>query len=168
MARIAVIGLGAMGGPMARNLIAGGHDVAIFDAARAAVDAFGDSDCRCATSAVDAASDAEFVITMLPTAADVRTALLEAGGACEALAEGSLIIDMSTVGAGDSVALAGDLAQRGYRMIDAPVGRGPLASPIRDLVDHGRRCGGGYRCRPTALRLHRRAGSFMSGPRGTA
>jgi 4-hydroxybutyrate dehydrogenase/sulfolactaldehyde 3-reductase len=134
VARVAFIGLGAMGGPMARNLIAGGHDVAVFDVARAAVASFEDAACRRGASAADAATDADFVITMLPTAADVRAALLDAGGACEALAEGALVIDMSTVGAGDSMALAADLAGRGLRMIDAPVGRGPLQAEKGTLL----------------------------------
>lgn len=134
MAHVAVIGLGAMGGPMARNLIKGGHDVTVFDAVQAAVDPFADAACRAANSAADSASNADFVITMLPTAANVRTALLGDDGASETLAEGSLIIDMSTVGAGDSMALAADLAGRGYRMIDAPVGRGPLQAEAGTLL----------------------------------
>ena len=134
MSHVAFIGLGAMGGPMARNLIAGGHDVAVHDAAEAAVAGFADVNCRRASSAAEATTDAEFVITMLPTAANVRAALLENGGACETLPAGALVIDMSTVGAGDSTALAADLGERGYRMIDAPVGRGPLQAEAGTLL----------------------------------
>ena len=125
MARLAFIGLGAMGAPMARNLIAGGHALAVFDADERAMARFQETDCRRAASARDAAEGAACAITMLPGSEDVRRALLGPAGACEGLASGALVIDMSTIGAQASLDLAAELGGRGLRMIDAPVGRSP-------------------------------------------
>ncbi len=125
MAGIAFIGLGAMGAPMAGNLSAGGHDVAVFDVSEDAMARLEGSGCRLAASPRDAADGAPYAITMLPTADNVRQALLGPSGACEGLAPGALVIDMSTIGARASTDLAADLAAKALRMIDAPVGRSP-------------------------------------------
>jgi 4-hydroxybutyrate dehydrogenase/sulfolactaldehyde 3-reductase len=122
---VGFIGVGVMGAPMARNLARGGHAVAVHDASPRALDAFRGSDCRVASSAADAATGADVVITMLPDSEHVRLALLGDDGACASLAQGRLVIDMSTIAASASIALAQELARRGYRMIDAPVGRTP-------------------------------------------
>lgn len=145
MSRVAFIGLGAMGAPMARRLIAGGFDVAVFDLDAAAVARFADVACRCATSPGDAARGADFLITMLPDGGAVEAALFgppatpgvspgfpdagdtpaTPGGAADGLAAGALVIDMSTVGAADNAAIAARLEERGLAMVDAPVGRSP-------------------------------------------
>jgi len=123
--KVAFVGVGIMGGAMARNLAKGGHAVTVFDASAQALEPFRDGACRVASSARDAATDADVVITMLPDSAHVHEALLGVDGACAALAKGRLVIDMSTIGASASIALGQELVRRGYRMIDAPVGRTP-------------------------------------------
>ena len=69
MSTIAFIGLGTMGGPMARNVIKAGHTVAVYDAAPAALDTFRDTNAKRAASPRDAADGASVVITCLPTSA---------------------------------------------------------------------------------------------------
>ncbi|HSQ81511.1 MAG TPA: NAD(P)-binding domain-containing protein [Casimicrobiaceae bacterium] len=123
--KIAFIGLGTMGGPMARNLIKAGHELAVFDSSPPALDSFAALHCRVARSPEDAAKGAEAVITMLPDSPQVRDALMGSAGACRTLEKGSLIIEMSTIAASASIALARDLAVQGFRMLDAPVGRTP-------------------------------------------
>ena len=122
---VGFIGVGVMGAPMARNLARGGHRIAVYDALARALEAFRASDCRVAGSAADAARDADVVITMLPDSEHVRQALLGENGACASLAQGRLVIEMSTIAASSSIALGQELERRGYRMIDAPVGRTP-------------------------------------------
>ena len=131
---IAFIGLGTMGAPMARNLVRGGHALAVFDVAERAVAPFRSLACRVAASARDAAQGAQAVMTMLPDSAHVREALLGPQGACASLAPGALVIEMSTIAASASLELARELERMGYRMIDAPVGRTPRDAAAGTLL----------------------------------
>lgn len=122
--RIGFIGLGTMGGPMAANLARKGHALAVFDAVPAAVERFAEP-CRRARSPAEAAREADAVITMLPSSAEVRAVMQGPDGALAAMPRGALFIDMSTVSAADSMALAAELRAAGMRVVDAPVGRTP-------------------------------------------
>lgn len=123
MAAIGFIGIGNMGGPMARNLLATGHDVRVFDLSRGAMAALAEAGAGTAKSAADAASGAEFVVTMLPAGAQVRRVWLD-DGALAASEAGAVLIDSSTI----DVATAKDLhraaAAAGRAMLDAPVSGG--------------------------------------------
>jgi 4-hydroxybutyrate dehydrogenase / sulfolactaldehyde 3-reductase len=132
--KVGFIGVGVMGAPMARNLARGGHRVAVYDASARALGAFQSSDCRVADSAADAARDADVVITMLPDSEHVRQALLGEAGACASLAQGRLVLEMSTIAASASITLGQELVRRGYRMIDAPVGRTPSDAAAGTLL----------------------------------
>lgn len=123
--RVAFLGLGTMGRPMALNLIRKGHDLAVYDIVEKSRAAFEKQRCRIAATPQDAAQDAEAVITMLPSAREVRETILGDAGAAPAMRAGTLLIDMSTGSASESDALARELAGRGLRMLDAPVGRTP-------------------------------------------
>lgn len=135
MSRIGFLGLGSMGGPMAGRLVGAGHQVSVFDVVPAAREAFaGYPGCRIAASPAEAAEGAEFLVTMLPETAHVRSALFGEAGAAAALPEGALVIEMST---GDALAcfeIADLLAARGLRMIDAPVGRTPADAAAGTLL----------------------------------
>lgn len=123
--RVAFLGLGTMGRPMALNLIRKGHDLAVYDVVAASRGRFEQERCRLASSPQDAAQGAEAVIAMLPSSHEVREVMLGASGAAAAMPAGTLFIDMSTGAASDSLALARELEARGIRMLDAPVGRTP-------------------------------------------
>lgn len=125
MMKVGFLGVGVMGAPMARNLARAGHTVAVYDASGRALAPFRGGNCRVALSAADAAMGANVVITMLPDSEHVRQALLGDDGACASLAQGRLVIDMSTISASASIVLGDELTRRGYRTIDAPVGRTP-------------------------------------------
>ena len=122
---IAFIGLGTMGGAMLRNLCARGFQVAGYDISAATMAGLGDVAFRAATSPADAARGCRVLITMLPTSAHVREALFGDAGAASALAEGALVIEMSTGDAGETDRIAADLAAMQLRCLDAPVGRTP-------------------------------------------
>ncbi|MBS0304456.1 MAG: NAD(P)-dependent oxidoreductase [Proteobacteria bacterium] len=123
--RIAFLGLGVMGGAMLRNLVRAGFEVAGFDVSPAACARLVDAGCRLAASPADAAEGARMLITMLPTSQQVREALFGTNGAAAALPAGALVIEMSTGDALDTDRIAADLAARGLRCMDAPVGRTP-------------------------------------------
>ena len=131
---VGFIGVGVMGAPMARNLARAGHAIAVHDASTSALDAFRGGACRVARSAADAAVGADVVITMLPDSQHVRQALLGEDGACASFAQGRLVIDMSTIGASASILLGDELARRGYRSVDAPVGRTPRDAEAGTLL----------------------------------
>ena len=76
MAQIAFLGLGNMGGPMAKNLIAAGHTLAVFDLVPAACAALAAEGASVATSALDAVSEADVIISMLPAGKHVASTFL--------------------------------------------------------------------------------------------
>jgi 4-hydroxybutyrate dehydrogenase/sulfolactaldehyde 3-reductase len=128
MATVGFIGLGIMGAPMARNLIKGGHIVRAYDIDQAAIDALVDDSelsnrAQSATSPADAASGADFVITMVPNGSHVKEVVFGAEGVVEGIDREALFIDMSTILPTDTDAIGARLAEDGVHMIDAPVGR---------------------------------------------
>ncbi len=127
MAQIAFIGLGNMGGPMARNLLAAGHGVAVFDLSEAALAGMAEAGARVAGSGREAVAGAEVVITMLPAGAHVEAVYLASDDqACllDRLPAGTLLLDCSTIAAETARSLAAAAAQRGLAMLDAPVSGG--------------------------------------------
>jgi 4-hydroxybutyrate dehydrogenase/sulfolactaldehyde 3-reductase len=120
---VAFIGLGTMGRPMALNILKRGFAVRAFDIVPAAVDALAASGATAAASPADAARGADVVITMLPNSSHVEEAVFGANGIGQGIAPAALYIDMSTIAPATTDALAARLAQRGIRMVDAPVGR---------------------------------------------
>ncbi len=133
MARIGFIGLGNMGGPMARNLVKAGHEVTVFDLSAAAMGAVPGA--AHAASASEAATGREVVVTMLPAGRHVREVVLgpggNAGGAAAASDPGTLFIDCSTI----DVATAKDVAARAGRpVVDAPVSGGTMGAENATLT----------------------------------
>ena len=131
MARIGFVGLGNMGGPMARNLLKAGHQVAGYDLVPAALEAFADAGGAHAASAAAAAAGAEFVVTMLPAGKHVRDAWLGAGGMAAAAAPGAIFIDCSTIDVDTARAVA---AEAGRPMLDAPVSGGTMGAEAATLT----------------------------------
>ena len=120
--KIAFIGLGHMGGPMAANLVKAGHEVRGFDVVPAALEIAHDNGVGVAGSAAEAAAGAEVVITMLVSGAQVIE--VYNGGLLAAASPGTLFIDSSTVDV-DSARAARELAvAAGHRGLDAPVSGG--------------------------------------------
>ena len=114
--KIGFIGLGNMGGPMAANLAAAGHDVTGFDVAPAQVEGV-----SMVPTAQDAASGRDVVITMLPDGAILRQVAAEI---IPSMAAGCGFIDCSTVDVDSARAVAADADAAGLLPVDAPVSGG--------------------------------------------
>ncbi len=122
--RIAFIGLGNMGGPMALNLLKGGFAVTVFDLSASAVARLTEAGATAADSASAAAQQAEVVITMLPAGKHVEVVYLNEGGVLDHAPAGALLIDCSTIAADTARKVAAAAQARGFTMIDAPVSGG--------------------------------------------
>ncbi len=121
MARIAFIGLGNMGGPMAANLVKAGHTVSGFDLVPAALDAARAAGITVTASGADAAKGAEMVITMLPAGKHVLAAYDDL---LAVAAKGTLFVDSSTIDVADARAAAAKALAAGMQFVDAPVSGG--------------------------------------------
>lgn len=124
MARIAFIGLGNMGLPMARNLAAADHAVAGYDVAAANLKAAESAGLRGASSLSDAVAEAEIIVTMLPAGTHVRKVYEGEEGVFASAGQGTLLIDSSTIDVATARAVAATARERGFDMVDAPVSGG--------------------------------------------
>jgi 3-hydroxyisobutyrate dehydrogenase len=134
MARIGFIGLGAMGGPMARNLVKAGHVVRAYDISAPARQSAGRDGCTPAASIVETVADAEVVLTMLPAGGDVRAVYEGAGGVFAHTPAGALCIDRSTIDVDTARGLCDQAAQAGFAMVDAPVSGGMAGAQAATLT----------------------------------
>lgn len=123
MSTIGFIGLGQMGSPMASNLIEGGHSLKVFDINAEAVNKLVALGASAAATPAEAANDVEFVVTMLPNGALVRSVLFGENGVVSTLSKDALLIDMSTIHPLETDALVKEMADAGFEMMEAPVGR---------------------------------------------
>lgn len=124
MATIAFIGLGNMGGPMARNLLKAGHDVRGYDLSEAALTEAVAAGIKKAGSPAEAVKDADVIVTMLPAGKHVRGAYGGQGGLIASAKKGALMIDCSTIDVDSARAVAKEAADAGFGMVDAPVSGG--------------------------------------------
>ena len=122
MAKIAFIGLGNMGGPMAANLVKAQHQVTAYDLSDKAMAAAVENGAGKAASIADAVKGAEVVVTMLPAGKHVRE--VYEGTVIAAAAKGTLFIDCSTIDVESARAVAAAAAKAGMDMLDAPVSGG--------------------------------------------
>ncbi|MFJ6774181.1 2-hydroxy-3-oxopropionate reductase [Kitasatospora sp. NPDC091257] len=122
--KIAFIGLGIMGSPMAANLVRAGHHVTGFNLTRPPIDALVAAGGHGATSIADAVKDAEVVITMVPADPQVEQVVLGEGGVVENAAPGALVIDMSSITPQTSIKVEAAAGEKGVRTLDAPVSGG--------------------------------------------
>ncbi|MGJ7522635.1 3-hydroxyisobutyrate dehydrogenase [Variovorax sp. LT1P1] len=122
--KIAFIGLGNMGGPMAMNLMKAGHTLSAFDLSKDACAKFAADGLPIAASAAATVKDAEVVVSMLPASAHVEGLYLGTDGLLEKIAPGTLVIDSSTIAAATSRRVAEAGAAKGIAVIDAPVSGG--------------------------------------------
>jgi 3-hydroxyisobutyrate dehydrogenase len=121
--KIAFIGLGAMGRPMAANLIKKGFDVQGYDASAKALEAFVKAGGRAAADVAEAAAGAEVMILMVVNAAQAESALF-ASGSLDALPENAIVCLMATCPPGAVEKIASRVAATGRRFLDAPVSGG--------------------------------------------
>ncbi len=134
MSKIAFIGLGNMGGPMAANLIKAGHQLRVFDLVQGALDAASAAGAHAATSAHDTLVDAEIVISMLPASRHVEGLYLGDGGILAQIPDGALVIDCSTIAPVSARKVADVARARGLAMLDAPVSGGTAGAAAGTLT----------------------------------
>jgi 3-hydroxyisobutyrate dehydrogenase-like beta-hydroxyacid dehydrogenase len=128
MSRLAFLGLGRMGVPMAGRLAAAGHELTVWSRTRQHADALA-SRASVADSPAAAAAKAEIAITMLADGGALEEVVLGRDGVAEGLPSGGLLVDMSTTGPGPARKVAKALEARDVAFVDAPVAgsTGPAA-----------------------------------------
>jgi 3-hydroxyisobutyrate dehydrogenase len=153
--RIGFVGLGNMGAPMARHLIAAGYQVVAADANPAALESFCTSaQCDRGESLIDLGRTCRLVITMLPDGAAVRRVLLGADGVAAGLSAGSVVLDMSSSQPLGTRELGAKLADSGVTLIDAPVSGGVKRAVEGTLaIMAGGEPAALARCRPVLAKL---------------
>jgi len=119
--RIAVLGTGRMGTPIAENLIGAGFPVTVWNRTAARAAPLADRGARLASSPAEAAEDAEVVLTMMTDGAATEEAMSGTGGALESMSPGAVWIQMATVGLEWTERLAARAAERDVEFVDAPV-----------------------------------------------
>lgn len=134
MSRIAFIGLGNMGGPMAINLAKAGHQVHAFDLSADALAAVVAAGAQAAASAAEAVANAEVVISMLPASRHVEGLYLGEGGLLAKIPAGALVIDSSTIAPASAQKVAQAASARGLQMLDAPVSGGTAGAQAGTLT----------------------------------
>ncbi|PZP95996.1 MAG: 3-hydroxyisobutyrate dehydrogenase [Variovorax paradoxus] len=122
--KIAFIGLGNMGGPMAMNLHKAGHQVSGFDLSEAACKKYAADGLAIAATAAATLDGAEVVVSMLPASQHVEALYLGDNGLLARIAPGTLVIDSSTIAAASSRKVAEEGRKRGIAVLDAPVSGG--------------------------------------------
>ena len=122
--RVAFIGIGTMGKPMARNLLRAGFPVTVFNRTRSRAEELVPDGAELADSPASAAEGADIVITIVSDTPDVREVILGSNGAAETAKPGAVVIDMSTISPRVTREIAASLAAGQVEMLDAPVSGG--------------------------------------------
>ena len=125
--RIAFLGLGLMGVPMAENLIAAGQDVTVWNRTASKTDALVALGAQAEPTAAGAVANADVVIVMLENGPVVEGVLFDSG-ASDAISSGAIVIDMSSIPPGMAKDHAARLARTGVGHIDAPVSGGTIGA----------------------------------------
>jgi 3-hydroxyisobutyrate dehydrogenase-like beta-hydroxyacid dehydrogenase len=131
--RIAFIGLGSMGLPMATNLLRAGHDLIVYNRTRSRAEALAGQGARVAESPRQAATGVEVLITMLADDAAVESVMFGDDGAILGLARGATHVSMSTISHSLSRRLAAEHGARGQIYVAAPVFGRPDAAQAAKL-----------------------------------
>jgi 2-hydroxy-3-oxopropionate reductase len=127
--RVGFVGLGIMGLPMARNLMAAGYDLVLFNRTREKAQGLaGEGSAQVADSPREVAESSDVVITMLPDSPQVEEVVTGEGGVLEGLKEGALLIDMSTISPVATERISTAVEERGASMLDAPVSGGDVGA----------------------------------------
>ena len=130
---IGFIGLGRMGAPMAKNLLAADYRVIAYDIVPEKTDALAAAGAQAATSCRHVAAEAQVIISIVSDSPDVEEAILGTEGVIQGISKGDLVIEMSTIAPGVGRRVAAALADKGVPMIDCPVSGGPQGAEAGTL-----------------------------------
>lgn len=129
MARVAFIGLGAMGYPMAGHLVSQGHEVTVFNRTLATAERWQQEFAgHVALTPAQAAEGAEFVMCCVGNDDDLRSVAVGEQGAFSAMSAGSIFVDHTTASAQVARELGAEAQLRGFEFLDAPVSGGQLGA----------------------------------------
>ncbi len=122
--KIAFIGLGTMGRPMALNLLKAGYAVTVHNRSREKEQPLVEAGAIAAATPQSAANNADIIITCVSDTPDVAAVILEESGVIHGAQSGALVIDMSTISPSVTRSIAARLMENGIHMLDAPVSGG--------------------------------------------
>jgi 3-hydroxyisobutyrate dehydrogenase len=122
--RVGFVGLGTMGAPMARNVLSAGHDVIVHNRTRSREEPLAELGASRASTPAEASSGADVVVTVVSDTPDVEAVLFGESGVASGAAEGTVVVDMSTISADATRGFGERLATTGVRLVDAPVSGG--------------------------------------------
>ncbi len=130
---VGIVGVGVMGGGMARNLVAKGFKVVAYDVSQAALDDIVARGARRAASAKDVAEQAAVLICMVETTAQSEAVIMGDAGFLPALRQGDRVISAATIDPNAVIGWHGVLAEKGVELFDAPVSGGAERADKGDL-----------------------------------
>ena len=167
MATIAFLGLGNMGGPMAKNLLAAGHALTVFDLVEAACAAVAAGGASIAASAFEATEGADVIISMLPAGKHVAGTFLGEDGLLAKVSTDTLILDASTIDATTARQVGEAAAELGIDFMDTPVSGGVAAAAAGTLAFMcGGRAAAFDRAKPILEGMGSAEKIFHAGPAG--
>jgi len=126
--KIGFIGLGIMGRPMSKHLLAAEYELVVHDINREAVGDVVAAGAEEANSPREVAEKSSLIITMLPDSPDVEEVALGAEGIIEGVSEGDIYVDMSTIAPSVAVSVSQAMATKGVKCLDAPVSGGDVGA----------------------------------------
>ena len=131
--KIAFVGLGIMGRPMALNLLRGGHELTVWARRAESMQPLLEAGARAAASPAAAAQGQDLVISMVADAPDVREVMLGEQGVARGAGAGLVAVDMGTIAPSAARKIAEDLAAFGIDFVDAPVSGGEVGAIAGNL-----------------------------------
>jgi len=123
MAKIGFVGLGQMGSAMCPQLIKNGHHVTVYDVSQEAVAALEKQGAKGAESPKEAAQGCEAIFAILPIGSIVEKVVFGPDGIADGMSGNAIFVDMSTILPDETRQIGKRLVDRGFSMVDAPVGR---------------------------------------------
>jgi 4-hydroxybutyrate dehydrogenase/sulfolactaldehyde 3-reductase len=123
MAKIGFVGLGQMGSAMCPHLIKNGHHVTVYDVSQEAVAALEKQGAKGAESPKEAAQGCEAIFAILPIGSIVERVVFGPDGIADGMSGNAIFVDMSTILPDETRQIGKRLVDRGFSMVDAPVGR---------------------------------------------
>jgi len=128
MKKIGFIGLGVMGGPMAKNLLAAGYPLTVWNRTRSKMEEPVSLGASAAGSPREVAENSDVAIIMVGDSPDVEEVVLGPSGVIEGARPGLVVIDMSSISPIATRRIAEALAEKGVKMLDAPVSGGDIGA----------------------------------------
>ncbi len=131
--RLAFIGLGVMGGPMAGHLLAAGHPLVVHTRTKAKAKALIARGATHVSTPADAAAQADVIFLCVPDTPDVEAVVFGDKGLADGAKRGAIVVDHSTISPSATRRMAKDLATRGVKLLDAPISGGDVGAKNASL-----------------------------------